>query len=98
MTYAPYAGDGRGYTSCVVPSCDQPHYSRRLCETHYQAEYRERKRNGYTMKRVTLNDLTAVLDELGTTCNLPDCPNPTHARGLCQKHYVQYTRLTRKKV
>jgi len=91
--FVEYAGNGRGYTTCNYPSCEKDHYSKRLCLDHYQAYYRERKRLGFVYERVTWADLQHAISEKATACNLGDCGDKVHSRGLCQKHYVQYLRL-----
>jgi hypothetical protein len=95
MSVNDYAGNGRGYLTCAIPACLEAHYSKRLCENHYQAWYRERKRNGYVHPRVTLEELKAAVSDKTPECNLAVCEKPTHAKGLCQTHYVQYTRLNK---
>lgn len=92
-----YAGNGRGYRTCNYPSCNKDHYSKRLCIDHYQAWYRERKRNGFEYVRVTWEELQAAVTDKATTCNLAICENNVHSRGLCQNHYVQYRRMAKKK-
>jgi hypothetical protein len=97
MNLEDYAGNGKGYMTCAVPGCIEAHYSKRLCSDHYQAWYRKRKRNGYVHPRVTLHQLESALADKTIICNLDGCDIDTHARGLCQKHYIQYLRLTKAK-
>lgn len=88
-----YVGNGRGYLVCAVPHCTEPHKAKRLCADHYLVWYRARQKTGYIHPRVTLDQLENAVTKSNDTCNMDECHNTTHARGLCMKHYSQFNRL-----
>jgi len=79
---------------CQVNKCRKIAKSLNLCTTHYLQHHRARKREGWTKNKPTFEQLQEAMTPKTTdaNCNLEGCDKPRHARGICDKHYAQWSR------
>lgn len=62
---------------CLIETCDNKHYARNMCSTHYQ-----RERNG-----VDLN-LPQIVRDRKQGCVIEKCNKPHYASDYCSNHYM----------
>jgi hypothetical protein len=79
---------------CGVAKCGSIVKSFNLCTTHYLQHHRARKREGWAKNKPSLEQLELAMTPKTTdaNCNLEGCNKPRHARGICDKHYAQWSR------
>jgi hypothetical protein len=80
---------------CGVSKCESLVKSLNLCSTHYLQHHRARRREGWLKDKPTLEQLQMAMTPKSTdaNCNVEGCRKARHARGICDKHYAQWSRL-----